>query len=128
MKKTLGFPSARKVLQGFAMHLCTLLLLLTIAGTAAAQDQDPNLLNKRVSYRADGRPLLKVLKEVPYPYRCPVYLQFRHYPQTACCYGKCKIHYTGGVAETGTGKYAADISGGHGRYHDLSGPKAQSNG
>lgn len=64
MKKMLGFPSARKVLQGFAMHLCALLLLLTIAETAIAQDQDPNLLHKRVSYQANDRPLLKVLKEI----------------------------------------------------------------
>ncbi|MBS0027626.1 SusC/RagA family TonB-linked outer membrane protein [Chitinophaga hostae] len=64
MKKMLGFPSARRVLQGFAMRLSGLFLLLLIVAAAAAQDPDRDLLNKQVSYHAEGRPLLKVLKEI----------------------------------------------------------------
>lgn len=67
MKKMLGFPSSRRVLQGFAMRLpgLFLLLLIMIVATAHAQDQDENLLNRRVpSYHSEGQPLLKVLKEI----------------------------------------------------------------
>jgi len=66
MKKMLGFPSSRRVLQGFAMRLpALLLLLLMIVASADAQDQDENLLNRRVpSYHSEAQPLLKVLKEI----------------------------------------------------------------
>lgn len=62
MEKNWGFPSARRGLQAVAMRLPVLLLLLSL--NIAAFAQDANVLNKRVSYHAQGQPLLKVLTDI----------------------------------------------------------------
>jgi len=58
----LGLPSFRRVMQGFAMPLLLLSILLLLGGRLLAQEH--SVLDTKVTYKAVGLPLSTVLKEV----------------------------------------------------------------
>ncbi|PSL46545.1 TonB-linked SusC/RagA family outer membrane protein [Chitinophaga niastensis] len=61
MKRSLGLPSVKRVMQGYAMRLLLLSLLL-VSNIVVAQE--PSVLDKKVSYQASKLPLTTVLKEI----------------------------------------------------------------
>ncbi|MFB6454122.1 SusC/RagA family TonB-linked outer membrane protein [Chitinophaga sp. Hz27] len=62
MKKMTGLPSFRKVMQGCAMPLLLLFLLLVLTGRMQAQEI--SVLDTRVSFKAVKQPLSTVLKDI----------------------------------------------------------------
>jgi TonB-linked SusC/RagA family outer membrane protein len=62
MKKSLGLPSVRMVMQGYAMRVLLLSLILVVSNPVMAQE--PSVLDRKVSYQASKLPLVNVLKEI----------------------------------------------------------------
>ncbi|NLR57578.1 SusC/RagA family TonB-linked outer membrane protein [Chitinophaga polysaccharea] len=63
MKKMLGLPSFRRVMQGHAVPLLLLSFLLLVTGIVRAQSSY-SVLDSRITYHASGLPLPTVLKEI----------------------------------------------------------------